>query len=85
MVSLPEASPAAADEDLKRFDSDKAPLHNADPHTAEAEGAPWWTGLVLCAAILAVSSAAAAFKYIEGAAPVTRAGWRLQVGSKPRF
>ncbi|GAQ89124.1 hypothetical protein KFL_004890070 [Klebsormidium nitens] len=79
MVPSLQASPAAADEDLKLSVSEQNLLRNADPQRADSERTPWWTGLVLCSAILAVSSAAAAFKYIEGAAPITRAGWRLQV------
>lgn len=80
MVSLLGAGPAAGEENLKRLPvADEDPGPNGDPSHEVTEAAPWWTGLVLCSAILAVSSAAAAFKYIEGAAPVTRAGWRLQV------
>jgi hypothetical protein len=80
MVSSSNISSNAEDEHSELTVLHKAPSEKFSVERGAADREqPWWTGLVLCCAILAVSSAAAAFKYIEGAAAVTRAGWRLQV------
>eukprot|EP00897_Mesotaenium_endlicherianum_P004448 jgi/Mesen1/4030/ME000212S03055 len=44
-----------------------------------AERRPWHAPLVLFAAVCAISSAGAVMKSMGKAAPITRAGWRLQV------
>ncbi|KAK9915319.1 hypothetical protein WJX75_007587 [Coccomyxa subellipsoidea] len=40
---------------------------------------PWWAWLLLAAAVVAVSSAATAFRSMREVAPMTLAAWRLQL------
>lgn len=53
----------------------------SDDSLEEAHAKPWFVGPVLLCAVLAVSSAGAVTKSMVGAAPITNAGWRLQVAS----
>ncbi|BDA43498.1 hypothetical protein COCOBI_04-5100 [Coccomyxa sp. Obi] len=50
-------------------------IEDGDRHTR----APWWAWVLLAAAVVAVSSAATAFRSMEEVPPLTLAAWRLQL------
>ncbi|CAL8468535.1 g8075 [Coccomyxa elongata] len=50
-------------------------IEDGDRHTR----APWWAWVLLAAAVVAVSSAATAFRSMDEVPPLTLAAWRLQL------